>query len=376
MNLSNFSEVDAGNGSAERARCGLTTPMNRATWRTLRAANRLRRISISCLAACLVLALAGPAIGQSTGAASTGVSGASAAWPTRPIRIVVPFPAGGSGDVLARLLASSMAVGLGQAVLVENRPGGGMVIAAEAVLRPPVDGHTVLLTAASFTMGPLLRARLSYDPLRDFLPVTQLVSSPLVLVVREPGGARSAQALIEQARSTPGRLMLGALGPGATQHVAAEMFKAAARVDMTYVPYAGGAPAVNALLGGHVDAVIANYSEVGQQVDAGRLRAVAVMTPERLTMLAETPTMTELGLASVNATVWFGFNLPAGSSNQAVQRLHDEAVRALRLPDVAARLAAIGMVPVASSPAAFERHLRTETDQYARIIASAGIKVE
>jgi tripartite-type tricarboxylate transporter receptor subunit TctC len=170
--------------------------------------------------------------------------------------------------------------------------------------------------------------------------------------------------------------MLGALGPGGTQHVAGEMFKAAARIDMTYVPYAGGAPAVNALLGGHVDAVIANHSEVGQQIEAGRIRPLAVIAPERIGAFADVPTMGELGLPSVNAVVWFGLNVPSGSPAVAVQRLHDEAVRALRSPEVAAKLATIGMQPVGSTSAAFDRHMRAESERFARIIASAGIKAE
>ena len=179
-------------------------------------------------------------------------------FPSKPVHIVVPFTPGGTADVMARLIGQKMSEALGQQVLVENRPGGGTVIGTEYVARAPADGHTMLLMANSFTINPNVRAKLPYDPLKDFTPVTMLVKSPQVLVVNPALGVKSLAEFVALAKSKPGKLSLATVGPATTQHIASEMLKGVMKVDMIYVPYPGGAPAAGALAGGHVDAVLAN----------------------------------------------------------------------------------------------------------------------
>jgi len=297
-------------------------------------------------------------------------------FPSKPVHIVVPFTPGGTADVMARLIGQKMSEALGQQVLVENRPGGGTVIGTEAVARAPADGHTLLLMANSFTINPNVRAKLPYDPFKDFAPVTMLVKSPQVLVVSPALQVKTLAEFIALVQSRPGKFSLATVGPATTQHIAGEMLKSTMKLDMIYVPYPGGAPAAGALAGGHVDAVLANYSEVAQHINSGKARAIAVTSLERTDTLKDVPTVSESGFPNFEAAAWFGLVVTGGSPPAAVARLNAEANKALKAPDVREKLIAQGMYPVGSTPGEFDAHIRSEMLKYAKVIKEAGIKVD
>jgi len=293
----------------------------------------------------------------------------------RTIRLVVPFPTGGTTDTLARLLAQQVVQSSGNAVVTENRPGAGTLIATEYVYRAPPDGTTLLLMANSFIINPSLRTTIPYDPFA-FEPLCLLVNSPQVFVVNESSPYKTLDSFVIAARARPGDYNYAAVGPGTTQHIAGEMFKRAAGIDLTYVPYTGGAPAVNALLGGHVTAVLTNYSEVMEQIKAGRLRPLAVTAKKRIPPLPDVPTMSEAGYAGVEATAWFGMLAPPKTSKQTAEQLIALVKGALETPDIAAKLIAQGLYPVGICGADFESHLKQQFDGYARVVKDLNIKME
>jgi tripartite-type tricarboxylate transporter receptor subunit TctC len=297
-------------------------------------------------------------------------------FPSKPVRIVVPFTPGGTADVLARLIGQKMSDAMGQQVLVENRPGGGTVIGTEYTARAPADGHTLLVMANSFTINPAVRDKLPYDPFKDFAPVTLLVKSPQVLIVSSALEVKSLAEFVTLVRSRPGKMSLATVGPATTQHIASEMLKSALKLEMIYVPYPGGAPAAGALAGGHVDAVLANYSEVAQHIASGKARAIAVTSLERMDTLKDVPTVSESGYPGFEAAAWFGLVVTGGSPPAAIARLNAEANKALKLPDVREKLIAVAMYPVGTTPEQFDAHIRSEMVKYAKIIKEAGIKVD
>ena len=297
-------------------------------------------------------------------------------FPTKPVRIVVPFSAGGTADVQARLIGPKLSDALGQQVLVENRPGGGTVIATEIAARAPADGHTMLLIGNSFTINPSVHAKLPYDPVKDFMPVIMLVRSPQVLVVGTSLQVKSLSEFITLVKSQPGKFSLATVGPATTQHIGSEMLKSALKLEMIYAPYPGGAPAVTALIGGHVDAVLANYSEVAQQILGGKVRAIAVTSRERLDMLKDVPTVAESGYPDFEVAAWFGMVVTGGSPPAAVARLNAEVNNALKAPDVRDKLLAQGLYPAGGTPEQFGAHIRSEMGKYAKVIKEAGIRVD
>jgi len=297
-------------------------------------------------------------------------------FPAKPLRIVVPFSAGGTADVQARLIGPKLSDALGQQVLVENRPGGGTVIATEIAARAPADGHTMLLIGNSFTINPSVHAKLPYDPVKDFMPVIMLVRSPQVLVVGTSLQVKSLSEFITLVKSQPGKFSLATVGPATTQHIGSEMLKSALKLEMIYAPYPGGAPAVTALIGGHVDAVLANYSEVAQQILGGKVRAIAVTSRERLDMLKDVPTVAESGYPDFEVAAWFGMVVTGGSPPAAVARLNAEVNNALKAPDVRDKLLAQGLYPAGGTPEQFGAHIRSEMGKYAKVIKEAGIRVD
>jgi tripartite-type tricarboxylate transporter receptor subunit TctC len=295
-------------------------------------------------------------------------------YPARPVRLVVPFPAGGTADLLARATAEQLSEYWAQPVIVENRPGAGSILATQYVQRAPADGYTLLMMAPSFVVNPMLNADARYDAGRDFAPVALLVTSPLVLAVNPSLPARSLKELMEAARAQPGRFSFATVGPGTTQQMIGEMLKLEARIDWVYAPFAGGAPAVTALLGNHVTAVIANYSEVSQQLAGGKLRALAVGSRERLEALKDVPTLEELGYRMVDGTIWFGIVVPAGTPRPAIERLQADFARALKVPAVRDKLVAQSLYPAEMPASEFAAFLASQTQKYARVIRQAGIK--
>jgi tripartite-type tricarboxylate transporter receptor subunit TctC len=234
----------------------------------------------------------------------------------------------------------------------------------------------MLLMANSFTINPAVHAKLPYDPLKDFTPVTMLVKSPQVLIVNSALPVKSLAEFAALVKSQPGKYSLATVGPATTQHIASEILKSVMKLQMIYVPYPGGAPAAAALAGGHVDAVLANYSEVAQHVLSGKARAIAVTSLERTDTLKEVPTVSESGYSGFEATAWFGLVATGGSPPAAIARLNAEVNKILKMPDVREKLIAQGMYPVGTTPGEFDAHIRSEMAKYGKVIKEAGIKVE
>lgn len=297
-------------------------------------------------------------------------------WPQRPIRAVVPFPAGGALDQLTRVLAQRVAEPLGQPMVVENRAGGGTVIGTEFVAKSAPDGHTLLMVANSFTIQPAVQARLPYDIARDFAPLTLAATTPHLLVVHPSLPARSVRELTAIARARPGQLNYASVGPGTAQHLAGEMYRLQAGVKVVHVPFQGSAPAVQAMLGGHVEMMFANLTDVAPHVRAGRIRAVAVATAQRLEGWPELATLQEAGFEGFESSSWFGALAPAAVAPEVTRRLAGELARAARSPEARERLASLGLTAVGSTPEAFGAFLRGETAKYARVVRDAGIRID
>jgi tripartite-type tricarboxylate transporter receptor subunit TctC len=295
-------------------------------------------------------------------------------YPAKPVHIVVPFPAGGTADLLARTVGDALGELWAKPVVVENRPGAGSILATQFVQRAPADGYTLLMMAPSFVVNPMLNSDARYDAARDFVPVALLVTSPLVLAVNPSLPASSLRELIELVRASPGKLSFATVGPATTQQMIGEMLKIEANIDWVYVPYPGGAPSVTALLGNHVTAVIANYSEVSSQLAGGKLRALAVGSRERLDALKDVPTLSELGFESVDGTIWFGVVAPAGTPRDVVLRLQSDLARVIKIPAVRDKLVAQSLYPSDLDPERFGAFLGAQAQKYATIIRRAGIK--
>jgi tripartite-type tricarboxylate transporter receptor subunit TctC len=293
----------------------------------------------------------------------------------RTIKFVVPFGPGGTADIVGRLLAEEIGKAHGVGTLIENRPGAGTVIATEAVSRAAPDGNTVLLNANAFVISPHLR-KLSFDPLTSFEPVCQLVSSPQVIVVNGMSPFRSLPEMLEVARTRPGQLTLASVGPASTQHIAFETLKHLAGVNMIFVPFNGNAPAVNALLGNHVDSVLVNYSEVVDQFHDGKLRALATTSLTRIEPLPDVPAVAELGYRNFEADVWFGAVVPAKTPGAAVAELAAWLTAAMDAPAVKPKLVALGLYTVGKCGAEFAADLRKRFDDYGRVLREANIKSE
>jgi len=294
----------------------------------------------------------------------------------KTIHVVVPFPPGGSADILARLIGQQATQVSGQRIVVENRPGAGTIIGTEAVARAAPDGGTLLVMSNSFVINGIVRASLPYDPMTSFEPVCFLVDSPQVLVVNETAPFRTLKELVDAATARPGELSYAAVGPATTQHIAGEMFKHAARINLTYVPYAGGAPAVTALVGGHVTTVLANYNEVMEQLRAGKLRPLAVASRERIKPLPDVPTFIEAGYRDFETSAFFGVVAPARTPPDTLAQLAAMLVSALKAPDVTAKLTAQGLEIIGTCGEDFRAHIRRQHEKYTRAIRDANIKAE
>jgi tripartite-type tricarboxylate transporter receptor subunit TctC len=284
-------------------------------------------------------------------------------------------PPGGSADILARLLGEQVGKAQGLSVVIENRPGGGASIAYEAVARAAPDGNTLVINGNSVVINPHLR-KVNYDPLTSFEPVCYLVSSPQVYVVSPASPYRTLPDLIAAARARPGEITFATVGPATTQHIGFEQLRHAADLKVIYVPYPGGAPAVNALLGGHVAAVLANYSEVVEQLKAGTLRALAAASKARIEPLPNVPTVAEAGIKDYEVEVWFGLLAPAKTPKDTTAQFATWFSAAMQAPEVRPKLINLGLYPVGMCGAEFGAHIRKQFDEYGRVIRDANIKAE
>ena len=302
---------------------------------------------------------------------------AAQAYPTKSIRLIVPFAPGGGTDLVGRTIAQRLTETLGQPVVVDNRGGAGGVIGAEMVAKAAPDGHTLLIgSPGPLTINPNLQAKTSYDTLKDFAPISLATISPFVLLVHPAVPAKSVKELIALAKARPGQLNFGSAGNGSVAHLAAEQFKSLARIDIVHIPYKGSAPAVIDLLAGQLQLHFENLPVVLAHVKAGKLRALAVGTRQRSAFVPEYPTMDEAGVPGYEASTAFGVLAPARTPKQIIARLNTEVVKALTSQDVKERFLAQGLEPSPGTPEQYAAHLRKELETVARIVKTAGIKLE
>ncbi len=310
-------------------------------------------------------------------AAALTTPAAQAAYPERPIRWIVPFPAAGAMDNIARTLGEEMSQTLGQSIVVENRPGAGGNIGAELVARSPADGYTMLIVANGMAVNPALYRKLTYDPIKDFAPVSLLAVVPNVLVANKAKtSAKTVPEVIASAKSQPGKYTYASAGNGTSIHLAGELFTSMAGVELLHVPYKGSGPAVTDLLGGQVDYMFDSITSAKPHIDAGKLTAIAVTTSKRSATLPNVPTVAEAGLPGYELSPWFAAFVPAGTPPAVVETLHRAMVDALRKPAVQKRLAAIGAEPIGSTPAELKQHLAKETDKWGKLLRARGIRAD
>ncbi len=312
------------------------------------------------------------------GAAAPVISNAALAqgYPAKPLRVIAPFPAGGSLDVIARLLAQPMSGSLGKPVVVENRPGGTGVIGVELVARAPADGHTLLVMGSAFAIHAAVRPRLPYDAMKDFTGVARIASNPLLVSVHPSLPVNTMRDLVKLAAARPAQLTYATSGLASPQHLAMEAFRMMAHIDLVHVPYQGGAPATTAVLGGHTSISVANLSETSSYVAAGKLRALAVTSLSRSELLKDVPTIAESGFPRFDLVNWFGAWLPASSPKEAVARLGGEIGRAVALAEVKTGLRNVGLSPAFTGPAEFDAFFRAEARRYAKIAGDLAITID
>jgi len=296
------------------------------------------------------------------------------AFPTGPMRIVVPFNAGGSTDIMARTVAQRLNERVRQPVVVENRPGANGTIGTTYVARSAPDGHTMLLVQASFVSNPSLYRNLPYNPARDLAAVTNLASGPLVLVVHPSLPVTSARQLIALARAHPGEINFGSPGTGSISHLACELFNMMAGIKMTHIPYKGTGGALADMLSGQISFYAPNLFLSLPYIKAGRLRALGVTSPQRSPIAPELPTIDETGLRGYESTTWYGVFVPGATPRDLVSRLQQELAHVVNLPDVKERLTADGLTPLASTPDQFAEQVTRETAKTTRIIQAIGLK--
>ena len=304
---------------------------------------------------------------------------AGAAWqPTRAIRIVVPFAPGGQPDIVARALAEPLSKALGQAVIVENRPGAGGNIAAEAVAKASADGHTLLMgTNGPLAVSPALYRSLPYDPLRDLAPITLVGTSPNLIAVNPATGVATLGELVERARAEPGKLNFSSVGEGSISQLSMELLNSAAGIRTVHIPYNGGAPAVTALLAGDVQILSLNPTALIPQVNAGRLKVVAQTSARRSPLIANVPTVAESGYPGFEADVWMAVMAPAKTPHEAIERLNAELVKIIRSPAMKEALWDRQWIdPIGSTPDEVVVRIRRESDKWSRTVKAAGIELE
>src|SRR6267378_5143278 len=306
--------------------------------------------------------------------AAAGAASAQS-FPSRPVHIFVPYPAGGGVDVLTRTLGEVVSKQWGQSVVVENRPGAGGVIASQAVATAPPDGHTLIMVASGHATNPLLYSKIPYDTFKDFTPVSLLASSPNILLVRADSPFKTLAAMIAQARSKPGSLSFGHAGTGTSTHLAGELLKNLAKIDLNAIPYKGGAPSINDLLGGQIPMSFNNGPESVGQLEAGTVRALAVTTASRASFLPNVPSMAE-AVPGYDTEVWWGLLGPAGMPADLIAKLSHDFVAALNTDQVKERLGKLGASPIGSSPSEFDAKIRADASKWGPIIEAAGMKAE
>lgn len=311
-------------------------------------------------------------------AAAGGVAGAqTAAWPNKPIRLVVTFPAGGSSDAAARIVAPKLAERLGQAVTVDNKPGAGGGLGLDLVAKSAADGYTIVLASAGgLTANPSLYPNLPYSPSRDFAPITLFGTSPFVLVANPALPANTAKELLALAKTQVGKLSYASGGNGTAMHLAGELLKSMTDSDILHVPYRGSAPAVVAVMAGDTSLAIADIASIQPLLKSGRFKVIGVMGKERSALAPDMPTLAESGVPGYDAAGWFGILAPAGTPPAVLTRLNAEITAVLRLPEIRERFAAAALEPLPSTPDYMAQLMRAEAIKWAKVIKDSGAKVD
>jgi tripartite-type tricarboxylate transporter receptor subunit TctC len=300
---------------------------------------------------------------------------ASAQYPAKPVRIIVPYPPGGTTDILARLTAAKLTDGLGQPFIVENRPGASAAIGSQAVARAAADGYTLLMgTISSHGINSAI-AKLPYDAIKDFAPVTVVASTPNVITVHPQLPARNLAELLALARAKPGKLNFGSTSPGGSPHMSAELLKMMARVDVVHVPYKGAGPMLTDLIGGQIDIGFDNLPSSMGHIRSGKVRAIAVTTPKRWPGAPDIPAVAE-SVPGYEVSGWFGLLAPAGTPAPVVDTLYRSIAAMLRQPEVQKQMLELGAEPVANPPEAFARQIAAEVEKWKKVVAATGVKVE
>jgi len=298
-------------------------------------------------------------------------------YPTKPIRMIVPYPPGGGNDTLARLFGVKLTEAWGQQVVVDNRPGAGTIIGTQIAARAVPDGYTLLLSSiATHAIAPNLYAKPGYDPVKDFAPITLLAVAPTVVCVNPSVAAKSLKDLIALAKAKPGELKFASGGAATPPHMAGEIFASMTGIRLVHVPYKGGGPAHAGLLGGEANMMFDTAASILPHVRAGRLRALAIARSQRLPEYPDLPTFTEAGVASYEVNAWYSMHAPAGVPKEIIARVNRELVRILKLPDIQERLKVLGSEGIGNSPEEFAKFVRAESAKYAKAIKDAGVKVE
>jgi tripartite-type tricarboxylate transporter receptor subunit TctC len=297
-------------------------------------------------------------------------------YPVRAVRLVVPFPPGGGTDTMARAIAPKLSEYLGQQVVPENRGGAGANIGAEIAAKSPPDGYTLMLATITNAIGATLYTRLNYDLARDFATITQLATTPHILVVHPSVPVKSVKEFTAFTRARPGELTYSSSGSGSAAHLAGELYSSLTGTKMVHVPYKGGGPSMIALVGGEVSLCFATMPSAVGYVRAGRLRGIAVTTEKRSPSMPDLPTIAETGIKGYEAGSWYGLSAPAGTPKEVISRLHAETVKVMALPDVKERLFNAGFEVVTSNPEAFGAFTRNEIQKWGKLVRATGLKVE
>jgi tripartite-type tricarboxylate transporter receptor subunit TctC len=296
------------------------------------------------------------------------------AFPNKPVKLIVPFVAGGATDIVARLVAQKLSAAWGQPVVVENRGGAGGNIGADAVAKSPADGYTILVTSGSIvTVNPHMYAKMPFDAKKDLAPITNLASGPQVLVVHPAVPAKNVKELVALAKSKPGQLNFGSAGIGSQVHMAAEAFVYAAGIEAQHIPYKGEAVAFTDLAGGQVQFMVGNIAGATGHIQSGRIRALGVTSAKRSPQLPDVPTVAEAGLPGFENTGWFGFMAPAGTPKPIIDKIHADTVKVLADQEVKDRLTQLGMAPVGNSPADFTREIAVEYERWGKVVTARKI---
>jgi tripartite-type tricarboxylate transporter receptor subunit TctC len=297
-------------------------------------------------------------------------------YPSKPIRMILPFPPGGGTDLLGRLIADRLAAALGQPVVTENRGGAGGNVGAEAAARSAPDGYTIVLVAPSLAISPTLYSKLNYDPIKDFAPIALVAQVPNVMITHPSVPATTLTEFIAYARANPGKLNFGSGGLGTSNHLAGELFNLRTGAGLIHVPYKGVNLAMNGVLAGEVHLVFIGVPVPAPHIKAGRLRALAVLARERSPLVPDVPTAAEAGLADFDVTTWYGILAPAGTPRPIIQRLNAELTKMMQAPEIKERLGAMGTDPLTSTPEEFGAYIKREIAKWGDVTRKAGLHAE